>query len=404
MTPPAANVNWNSQQINSLAAGITGTSAPNISQLVGNMMPYVVSGCVWTADAVGSTRNASMTAGTVMIQGVLLTVAAVTARTFTASNDTYIDLASAGNGTATPTYTTVTNNSLSPALANSGTSLNTIRVAVITVGASSIAANGNIGQGGPYPQFLTGGTLGSSTVASGSNGSNITATPLNVTSGASFSTGGGWCQVAHSGGQTYTIQYTSVSGNTLVGVTVLSGTGTVSTGDTVQQAFGTGTALGSGPGPMGVTDMLGNRIYPTAPYPGLVGYASFVNAYTTTLTTALPLNGLIAPFIIPAGSTARCFKLTFSTPYAGSSAAAGTSNSFAVYIGNSVSGGTAIPAAFTFKVAVASDGMAISFVATNGAPLAAGSYTAQIAATQGAAGTLTVGASYGTSSLTVELY
>lgn len=103
---------------------------------------YVASGCVWTADAAGSTRNASMTSGVVYIQGRRLTVAAITARTFTASKDTYVDFSDNGDGTALVTYNEVANNSASSALAT-----NNLRNAIIVTGATTIATSGSINQG-----------------------------------------------------------------------------------------------------------------------------------------------------------------------------------------------------------------------------------------------------------------
>ncbi len=105
---------------------------------------YVASGCVWSGDAYGSTRVASMTSGVVYINGERLTVSAVTSRTFTASKDTYVDLSDNGDGTALITYTEVTNNAASPALA-----ANSIRIAIIVTGASNIANVGSINQGQP---------------------------------------------------------------------------------------------------------------------------------------------------------------------------------------------------------------------------------------------------------------
>jgi len=103
---------------------------------------YVDSGLVWSGDAYGSTRNASMTSGVVVINGNPVTVASVTARTFTASRDTYIDVLDAGNGTGTLVYTEVTNNAASPALA-----ANSIRIGIIITGASTIANVGSVNQG-----------------------------------------------------------------------------------------------------------------------------------------------------------------------------------------------------------------------------------------------------------------
>lgn len=99
---------------------------------------FVVSGLVWTGDSLGVTRAASMTAGIAYISGVRVTIAAVTARTFTASKDTYIDLSSSG----TITYTEVSNNAASPAL-----SANNIRIGIIITGATTIAGTGSINQG-----------------------------------------------------------------------------------------------------------------------------------------------------------------------------------------------------------------------------------------------------------------
>ena len=105
---------------------------------------YFVSGCVWSADAVGSTRVASMTAGVVCIGGNFLTVAAVTSRTFTASKDVYVDFNDNGDGTAVPVYYDNTTNAASPTFA---TTTGTIRNAIIVVGASSIATTASINQG-----------------------------------------------------------------------------------------------------------------------------------------------------------------------------------------------------------------------------------------------------------------
>lgn len=379
------NYSMGTHRLTSLSPGIVATDTAEIGQTAGNQYPYVLSGCVWTF----SSLNGSMTSGTVVIKGITLTVAAVTSRAFTASDDTYVDLADNGDGTANITYTTATNNSLSPGLANSGTVLNTLRVAVIAAGASTVASSA-IYQGSLATGGTTGATLGSSTVAAGSNTNNITVTPLNVTSGASFSTGGGWAQVAHSGGQTYTIQFTGVSSNTLTGVTVLAGSGTVSTGDTVTQIW-----------PIFATDMLGNPIFNTQPYPRMIGFVAFPNAITTTQTAQAPVPGTICPFIVPAGP-ARPIKVTITMSFVGSSATAGTSITLSPYLGNNNAGGTGVSPASVFKVAVASDGIPVTLLAASVVPQTAGSYNAQLASTQGAAGTLTIGVTYGVTSVMVE--
>lgn len=99
---------------------------------------FVESGCVWSGDSYGSTRNGSMTAGFVWIGGVRVTVASVSAHAFTASKDTYIDV----DNTGTLTYTEVTNNAASPALA-----ANNLRLAIIVTAAGSIANSGSVNQG-----------------------------------------------------------------------------------------------------------------------------------------------------------------------------------------------------------------------------------------------------------------
>ncbi len=105
---------------------------------------HVVQGCVWSGDAYASTRAASMMPGVVCLNGVYLSVAAVTARTFTASTDTYIDLYDAGNGTAGIQYTETTNNAAtgSPVLTPGS-----IRIGIIITGAGNIADVGSVNQG-----------------------------------------------------------------------------------------------------------------------------------------------------------------------------------------------------------------------------------------------------------------
>lgn len=102
---------------------------------------YVASGGVWSGDAYASTRNASMTALVCYINGRRGTVSVVTARSFTASKDTYIDVLN-NAGTFSLVYTEVANNAASPALA-----ANSIRLAIIVTGAGNIANVGSINQG-----------------------------------------------------------------------------------------------------------------------------------------------------------------------------------------------------------------------------------------------------------------
>ena len=102
---------------------------------------YVASGGVWSGDSYGSTRNASMTALTCYINGRRGTISAVTARTFTASKDTYVDVLNS-SGTFSLVYTEVANNAASPSLA-----ANSIRLGIIITGVSNIANAGSVNQG-----------------------------------------------------------------------------------------------------------------------------------------------------------------------------------------------------------------------------------------------------------------
>lgn len=103
---------------------------------------HISSGCVWSGDSYGSTRAASCTSGVVFLSGKYLTVAAVTARSFTASKDTYCDLQDNGDGTAIWVYSEATNNAASSSL-----TAGNVRGAIIVTGASSIANVGSINQG-----------------------------------------------------------------------------------------------------------------------------------------------------------------------------------------------------------------------------------------------------------------
>ena len=106
------------------------------------MFDHVASGGVWTGDAYASTRNASMTAMVCYINGRRISISAVTARSFTASKDTYIDVLDNADGTGTLVYTEVANNAASPALA-----ANSLRIGIIVTGASNIASVASINQG-----------------------------------------------------------------------------------------------------------------------------------------------------------------------------------------------------------------------------------------------------------------
>jgi hypothetical protein len=103
---------------------------------------HVASGLVISPDSAGVNRNASMTSGICYINGRRISLTAVNARTYTASRDTYVDVLDNGDGTGTLVYTEVTNNNASPALAS-----NSIRIAIVVTGASTIAAAASINQG-----------------------------------------------------------------------------------------------------------------------------------------------------------------------------------------------------------------------------------------------------------------
>lgn len=103
---------------------------------------YVISGGAWTGDSLAVNRNASMSAMVVYLGQRSISISAVTARTFTASKDTYIDILNNLDGTGTIVYTEVANNAASPPLA-----ANSVRIGIIVTGATTIAAAGSINQG-----------------------------------------------------------------------------------------------------------------------------------------------------------------------------------------------------------------------------------------------------------------
>jgi len=394
---PNGAVAMGTENFVNLAAAISSGQVPTIGQLAGNQYAYVVSGCVWTADSPGSTLNASMTAGTIMVKGILLTVASVTARGFTANDDTYVDLQDNGDGTAKFVYTAVVGNATPATLGGaSQTPYNTLRLAVITAGASSIPAAG-INQGAPnfggtaYSGNAGANTLHTTTVAAGSNGNNITTATLGVA--ANSLTAAGFAAVDTTAGTVATgfgalIAYTSGGGTTtLSGITVLSGSGTVATGGNVAQI-----SLG------GVSDMSGNLICPGTPNPKTIAMRSLLGSAATTSTSSVPVQSLTCQFIIPAGPP-RLVKVSGNGTLT-SSATAGTAISLnlAVATPGGVFGGVGSAQG---KVAVASDGgNASCFGVTQ---LAAGTYVAELTIQQGAAGTVTLGGSLFLSELIVEL-
>lgn len=128
-----------SNDLTGLANGSNDTATNSMSTFRSEaLFDFVATACVWSGDAYASTKNGSQTSGVVYISGVRLPVSSVTARTFTASKDTYIDI----NGSGVQVYTEVTNNAASPVLA-----AGSLRLAIIITGASNIANAASINQG-----------------------------------------------------------------------------------------------------------------------------------------------------------------------------------------------------------------------------------------------------------------
>lgn len=324
---PAANIPLNSFEaptgpvamggfnFTNLEQAIAAGQAPQLGQLDDNSYAHLVSGCVWTVDTPGGALTASMTAGTIRIKGVLLTVAAVTSHPFAINSDTYIDLQDNGDGTANIFYLPVLNNVTSPALHSSGTVQDTLRLAVVittTTTLTSTAASINQGRAGFSPASAS---LQSSTVAAGSNGNNITTTTLDVAANSMASAGFALVDTSvDTASFGALIQYTGGGGTTtLTGVIVLSGSGTVATGGAV-----TGVAI------CNVADMLGNPICPTTAFPRCIGHKGVNNVISTTATGAHTIGALTVPFVVPPGPD-RMVKVIMTVPLLISGAGPATS-------------------------------------------------------------------------------
>jgi hypothetical protein len=132
----AAKLQENFDDLSSGAGDLVSNSLETTRLLT--VADHVASGGVWTGDSYGASLAASMTALIAIIGGKYVTASAVSARAFTASKDTYIDLDDEG----TLTYTEVANNAASPALA-----ANSIRIGIIVTGGASIASVASINQG-----------------------------------------------------------------------------------------------------------------------------------------------------------------------------------------------------------------------------------------------------------------
>lgn len=94
---------------------------------------FVYSGCVWAAV---SGFTATMTGGTIYVNGFRVIVSGVGSETFAASEDTYIDIDDLGN----ITYQGVSNGSAAPAL-----TANSIRVAKVITSGSAVSSVVQVG-------------------------------------------------------------------------------------------------------------------------------------------------------------------------------------------------------------------------------------------------------------------
>lgn len=106
----------------------TGAGSP-ITRDSEQLYPFAASGLLWSADSLNSTRNGSMTSGLYYINGLRLSLSAVTARSFTASKDTWVIIDDAG----VITYTETTNGGTPPTLAS-----NQMFLAMIVTSAGAI--------------------------------------------------------------------------------------------------------------------------------------------------------------------------------------------------------------------------------------------------------------------------
>lgn len=382
-TPAAASVNMTgtngAEHFINLGQGILSTDSAQLGQLAGTQYAYIVSGCLWTPDAANSTKVASMTSGTCMIKGILLTVAAVTSRTFTANDDTYVDFTDNGDGTAAITYSVVANNGFPPALA--GTSCyDTLRNAVVTCGASAIVSQAKINQGDPN-QALAATTL-ATTTNNVSGTPNVSATTMVVAANSLAPAGLAVADTSAGTGNNFgsLIKYTGGGGTTtLTGITLLAGSGTLTNGGAVTQVSCTGSSV----------DGAGNLIYPTSGEPTTIGWKQNINAVTTTKLTLISDIALTALFIVPAGPPRRV-KMWTNISYLSSTATAGTALSVAVGYATLAGGGSFTnPGTSQHKEATAGDGT--SMRAEGEALLTPGTYVLSAQYLQGAAGTMTRG-------------
>jgi len=136
----AANIDGTKFLAASIPASRSTTAANVETRGIDTIFDHVASGGVWTADSVGVSLNASMSALVCYINGQRMTVSAVTARAFTLNVDTYIDILNTA-GVGSVVYTTAATNAASPALA-----ANSIRIGIIQA-AATITAVTKVNQG-----------------------------------------------------------------------------------------------------------------------------------------------------------------------------------------------------------------------------------------------------------------
>lgn len=109
------------------SAAFSATANPN-TLIAAITSPFVQSGVVWSAI---SGLAGTMSGGTIYYNGTPVTINSVASKTFTASDDTYVDIDKNGN----VAYPAVSNGGTPPSL-----TANSLRVAKIVTGSSSISS------------------------------------------------------------------------------------------------------------------------------------------------------------------------------------------------------------------------------------------------------------------------
>lgn len=218
-----------------------------------NFASYVETGLVWSSV---SGLNGTMTGGTVYVNGYRTVVSAIGSHTFTASNDTYIDVDYLGN----IYYNGVANNATAPSL-----TANSIRIAKIVTSGSAITSVTQTGYDGNLIQIYPTSPI-------------QTPTGFNVGSQTNAGTAGGTMYYINMGGikmlwcQTVNI----IGGTSPTGYTVTLPTGFFTT---VQSGFLTA-------GPNNTTNQL-NALFGGG---GFTTTSLLINLWASTNTTAMPVH------------------------------------------------------------------------------------------------------------------